>query len=143
MHKSGLAAVFGLSLAACSSGQESLDRNDESIIRATANGGRNEVVLIQVIVFDGSTDSIITRSCSGAYFAPRVVATAAHCLDADPALNQSVLQVVAYYGDAVRITKAQRPTKRSRGWEIVEHTRGRGTVKMTTDEIMQLLRGED
>ena len=49
----------------------------------------------------------------------------------------------AIYGDAVRITKAQRPTKRSRGWEIVEHTRGRGTVKMTTDEIMQLLRGED
>lgn len=98
MRKLGL-AVFGLSLAACSSGQESLDGVDESIVRATSNGGRNEVVLIQAIVFDGSTNSIITRSCSGAYFAPRVVATAAHCLDADPALNQSVLQVIAYYGD--------------------------------------------
>ena len=99
MRKAGLAAVFGLSLAACSSGQESLDRVDEGIVRATSNGGRNEVVLIQAIVFDGSTNSYITRSCSGAYFAPRVVATAAHCLDADPALNQSVLQVIAYYGD--------------------------------------------
>ena len=99
MHKAGLAALFGLSLVGCSSGQESLDRTDESIIRATANGGRNEVVLIQAVIFDGSTDSIVTRSCSGAYFAPRVVATAAHCLDADPALNQSVLQVIVYYGD--------------------------------------------
>lgn len=43
-------------------------------------------------------------------------------------------------GDAVRITKAPRPV-RSRGREIVEHTRGRGTVKMTTDEIMRLMRG--
>lgn len=45
-------------------------------------------------------------------------------------------------GDAVRIRKARRPA-RSRGDVIVEHIRGRGTVKMTTDEIMQLLRGEN
>lgn len=99
MRKIGLAAVLGLSLAACSSGQESLDSVDETIVRATSNGGRNEVVLIQAVIFDGATGSFITRSCSGAYFAPRVVATAAHCLDADPAQGQSVLQVIAYYGD--------------------------------------------
>jgi AbrB family looped-hinge helix DNA binding protein len=43
-------------------------------------------------------------------------------------------------GDAVRITKASRPN-RSRGRQIVEHTRGRGTGTMTTDQLMRLLRG--
>ena len=43
-------------------------------------------------------------------------------------------------GDAVRIRRAVRAT-RNRGREIVEHLRGRGTVKMTTDEIMRLMRG--
>ena len=43
-------------------------------------------------------------------------------------------------GDAVRITKVSRPD-RSRGRGIVEHMRGRGTGKMTTDEIMRLMRG--
>lgn len=42
---------------------------------------------------------------------------------------------------AVRITKAARPGKRSRGQEIVEHMRGRGTGTMTTDQIMRLMRG--
>ncbi|NOT45635.1 MAG: AbrB/MazE/SpoVT family DNA-binding domain-containing protein [Acidobacteria bacterium] len=44
-------------------------------------------------------------------------------------------------GDAVRIRKARQPV-RSRGTMLVEHMRGRGSGKMTTDEIMQLLRGE-
>jgi AbrB family looped-hinge helix DNA binding protein len=44
-------------------------------------------------------------------------------------------------GEAVRITRAARPG-RNRGREIVEHMRGRGTVKMTTDEIMRLMRGD-
>ena len=43
-------------------------------------------------------------------------------------------------GDAVRITKASRGT-RSRGREIVEHMRGRGTGTLTTDQIMKLMRG--
>jgi AbrB family looped-hinge helix DNA binding protein len=43
--------------------------------------------------------------------------------------------------DAVRITKATRAGARSRGRGIVEHMRGRGTGKMTTDEIMRLMRG--
>lgn len=45
-------------------------------------------------------------------------------------------------GDGVRIRRATSP-RRSRGREIVEHLRGRATVKMTTDEIMRLLRAED
>lgn len=42
---------------------------------------------------------------------------------------------------AVRMTKAARPRTRSRGQEIVEHMRGRGTGTMTTDQIMRLMRG--
>ena len=45
-------------------------------------------------------------------------------------------------GDTVRIRKSTRPGRRSLGREFVEHLRGRGTVKMTTDEIMRLTRGE-
>jgi AbrB family looped-hinge helix DNA binding protein len=43
--------------------------------------------------------------------------------------------------NAVRVTKAARPTKRSRGREIVDRMRGRATTGMSTDEIMRLLRG--
>lgn len=42
---------------------------------------------------------------------------------------------------AVRMTKATRPTARTRGREIVEHMRGRATSGMTTDQIMRLMRG--
>jgi len=42
-------------------------------------------------------------------------------------------------GRAVRITKAQR--RRGRGRVLVERLRGRGTIRMTTDEIMALVRG--
>ena len=44
-------------------------------------------------------------------------------------------------GTAVRITKASRPTARSRGREIVGHTRGRASSGLTTDQIMRLMRG--
>jgi AbrB family looped-hinge helix DNA binding protein len=43
--------------------------------------------------------------------------------------------------DAVRMKKAARPSARSRGREIVEHMRGRGSGSMTTDQIMRLMRG--
>lgn len=44
-------------------------------------------------------------------------------------------------GDAVRVKRASAPRRRTRGEEIVAHTRGRGTGTMTTDEIMKLMRG--
>lgn len=43
--------------------------------------------------------------------------------------------------DAVRITRARRPGARSRGREIVDHRRGRGTGTLSTDQIMKLMRG--
>lgn len=44
-------------------------------------------------------------------------------------------------GNAVRITKKQ--GSRRRGDEIVSHITGRGTVDMSTDEIMALTRNDE
>ncbi len=43
-------------------------------------------------------------------------------------------------GKEVLIRKAAK--QRSRGERIVEHLRGRGSIRMSTDEIMALTRGE-
>lgn len=43
-------------------------------------------------------------------------------------------------GDGVRLTKAG-GKKNALGWKIVEHTRGRASGGMTTDQLMKLLRG--
>lgn len=43
-------------------------------------------------------------------------------------------------GNTVILCKAKKKTRR--GTHIVEHLRGRGTVRMSTDEIMALTRGE-
>lgn len=42
-------------------------------------------------------------------------------------------------GSAVRLVPVDEPT--TRGRRIVERLRGKGTVRMTTDEIMALTRG--
>ena len=44
--------------------------------------------------------------------------------------------------DAVRIVKAKAPRRESRGERAVRLLRGTGTVRMTTDEIMALMRGD-
>src|SRR3954454_11430512 len=93
-----LALVAG-TLGGCSSSGEAPDRLEQGILRATAQGGRDQVVMLYVTVLDGSTGAVSRRTCSGSYFAPRVVATAAHCLDGDPALHQQVVQVLVYYGN--------------------------------------------
>jgi AbrB family looped-hinge helix DNA binding protein len=46
-------------------------------------------------------------------------------------------------GEAVRIIKAKAPQRESRGQRAVRLLRGTGTVRMSTDEIMALTRGED
>jgi hypothetical protein len=65
----------------------------EPIVGPSTLGGRNEVVMLwaRVVLANGSLG---TRTCSGGYFAPRVVATAAHCL---PDIFSGQLYV--YYGD--------------------------------------------
>jgi AbrB family looped-hinge helix DNA binding protein len=44
-------------------------------------------------------------------------------------------------GDVVVLKKARSRSRRGRGF--VEHMRGRGTVRMSTDEILALTRGDD
>ena len=43
--------------------------------------------------------------------------------------------------DAVRIKRAATPRHRDRGGALIEHMRGRGTRRITTEEIMKLTRG--
>jgi bifunctional DNA-binding transcriptional regulator/antitoxin component of YhaV-PrlF toxin-antitoxin module len=49
---------------------------------------------------------------------------------------------VDFDGQYVRIRRARRKKGPSRAARLIEHMRGRGDVKMTTDEIMALTRGE-
>ena len=46
-------------------------------------------------------------------------------------------------GDAVRIVRAKSPRGETRGQRAVRLLKGSATVKMSTDEIMALTRGED
>jgi len=70
-----------------------VEASREAIVGPSTLGGRNEVVMLfaRVVLANGS---IGTRTCSGGYFAPRVVATAAHCL---PDIFSG--QLFVYYGD--------------------------------------------
>jgi AbrB family looped-hinge helix DNA binding protein len=45
-------------------------------------------------------------------------------------------------GEGVRIRRAPRARRSTRGATVVARLRGRGTVQMSTDEIMALTRGE-
>jgi len=44
-------------------------------------------------------------------------------------------------GNAVRMRKARSRGKRARGRSVVDRLRGRGSVRMSTDEILALTRG--
>jgi AbrB family looped-hinge helix DNA binding protein len=44
--------------------------------------------------------------------------------------------------NTIQLVKADRPKQPTRGELIVRRLRGSGTVRMTTDEIMALTRGE-
>jgi AbrB family looped-hinge helix DNA binding protein len=46
-------------------------------------------------------------------------------------------------GDSVRIVRAKAPKGETRGQRAVRLLRGSGSGKMTTDEIMALMRGGD
>ena len=45
-------------------------------------------------------------------------------------------------GDCMQVRKVQPPAA-GRGWELVEHLRGRATSGLTTDEIMAMTRDDD
>ena len=43
--------------------------------------------------------------------------------------------------DCIKIRKAKTASRPTRGRTLIDHMRGRGTRKITTDEIMRLTRG--
>jgi AbrB family looped-hinge helix DNA binding protein len=43
--------------------------------------------------------------------------------------------------DAVRMKKASAPRRAERGRALIDHMRGRGSRRITTDQIMKLTRG--
>jgi hypothetical protein len=91
--KTGIGLLWGLlAVAGCSGGSEGLDNEEigtqaDEIIRATSNGGRDQVVMLYGVTGDGGRSF-----CTGSYYAPRVVVTAAHCLS-------NLYQLFVYYGD--------------------------------------------
>ena len=45
-------------------------------------------------------------------------------------------------GKVVRLRRARKKTMPGRGERLIQHMRGRGNVRMTTDEILALTRGK-
>jgi len=89
LKKNGYLLLCGLlAVAACGEPNEELDTKTGEIIRSTSNGGRDQVVMVYAVRGDGGR-----TLCSGSYYAPRVVVTAAHCIPAN------IYQMFVYYGD--------------------------------------------
>ena len=90
----GLAAFAALVVGGCAPGSDGqIESTVEPIVGPSTLGGRNEVVMLYAR-FQIPSGAVATRFCSGSYFAPRVVATAAHCL---PDIFAD--QLFVYYGD--------------------------------------------
>jgi len=95
--RTGCLLLCGLvSVAACGEADEAVETQSGEIIRATSNGGRDQVVMLYGVKGDSST--II---CSGSYYAPRVVVTAAHCIPSN------LYQMFVYFGDDYPTDKAE------------------------------------
>lgn len=87
--------------------ETTLGTSADAIVRPTATGGRDQVVMIyaEVVLPNGN---IGTRTCSGSYFAPRVVLTAAHCLT-----NIFADDLFVYFGDDFATDFANEVTQQS------------------------------
>ena len=106
----GLAAI-GLAVAGCAdlgadaSDNAGIDEQQGAIVRPTATGGRNEVVMLHYLAGFNASGQPVYGACSGAYFAPRTVMTAAHCVQ-----NIVGNQLFVYYGDNFAVDVAQLTT---------------------------------
>ena len=105
------AAMLGLAAAGCAAGvpdasdNARIDEKQGAIVRPTATGGRNEVVMLHFQRGFNASGQPVYGVCSGAYFAPRTVLTAAHCV-------QEIYsnQLFVYYGDNFPADVAQLTT---------------------------------
>jgi hypothetical protein len=81
--------LFGLlSIAGCGQIDDGAETHSDDIIRATSNGGRDQVMMLYGVLTNGTREF-----CSGSYYAPRVMLTAAHCFPSN------TYQVFVYFGD--------------------------------------------
>ncbi len=89
-----------LALGCAQDPSESSSSTAQPIVRGVVETGRPQVVMVHAVTPSGGS-----IRCSGAYFASRVVLTAAHCLPAGiPAANVHV-----YFGKDYATDKAQLP----------------------------------
>lgn len=93
----GLMALSALVTVSCSVDGEGPDvditETTREIIGPSTLGGRNEVVMLYARV-QLANGGLGTRTCTGTYYAPRVVMTAAHCLP-----NIFLKDLFVYFGD--------------------------------------------
>ena len=95
----GLSAyALAAMLVGCSGNTQDVETDDnlgtvrQAIVGPSALGGPDQVVMVYATALTSS--GLITRTCSGSCFAPRVVLTAAHCLS-----DIYEGQLFVYYGD--------------------------------------------
>ncbi len=92
----GSVMFCGVVMAACSAGMEpgetEVGQANEAIIGPSKDGGPKQVVMLYASV-QNANGSLGTRTCSGTYYASRVVVTAAHCLE-----NVFADQLFVYFG---------------------------------------------
>ncbi len=87
-------ALGGLALTACSvdAQDQTVEEAEQPIVRAKSEGGDEQVVLLYGQFIQNG--QLRVRSCSGTLIGPRVVLTAAHCVE-----NIWNNQLFAYWGD--------------------------------------------
>ena len=108
IRKTWSVALAALALGGCADiKDDAIDTKSDEIIRATSNGGRNEVVMLFSVI--STPQGIFNGTCTGQYFAPRVVLTAAHCLQNIISANSlnTRPQLFVYFGDNFAVDRAE------------------------------------